>query len=176
MILRYTMIGLDAGEKCVQPLLPIRLNQHTKLFVIFVYENGYIRPSKSVFSLHLWGLRKMWWFRIALISSAMILYLIRKRAEIQSDGFQGFIEVLAIVFGGGNIQSQHRWEKMFFAVAMVASFFLVAIYLADFSMHSTIYDDSQTVNTFDKLSKQNVTFVVNSFLAEETQLITQMLR
>lgn len=162
--------------KTVQLMYPIKSHLHYKLIVVYIYEKGYNRQHKYVTYLQFWERKNTWFLKPTIILGTIILYLIRKRAKLGMGLCNGFLDVLIIFFGGGNIQSQHKWEKMFFSILMVAAFFWVSIYSANFSMHSTISDDFWTVSTFKMLAKQNVTFYLTRSVIKEQSIITQMLQ
>lgn len=113
----------------------------------------------------------------SLFFGAIVLYHLRCLAEFRVVNFMtGFLEVFAVVFGGGNIRCRHHWEKMFFAIALFGSFFLVSIILANFSMHSVLFHEPIQVNTFEKLAKRNVPFYLSKELAAYKSEINGMLR
>lgn len=157
-------------------LLPLNPNQVDQISVIFVYGSDFPRRFILFDTGLFWNGTCFWIFCGVLVVAAIILYQLRRVAGLQCVSFLiGFLEVFVVVFGGGNIRAQHLYEKVFFAIMLVASFFLVSIYLADFSMHSVFYQP-QRVNTFDELAKRNVTFYSASRLAEYESEITGMLR
>lgn len=70
------------------------------------------------------------------------------------------MEMFAVFLAGGNIRARHKWEKMFFAIALIGSFFGISILLAKFSMHSIFSEKFEKIDTFEKLAKQKVTFYI----------------
>lgn len=119
----------------------------------------------------------VWLLIIVLSLNAAALYSIRRQAKLQRVSFVlGLLELFAIVFGGGNIRCRHSWEKRYFAIAMIGSFFLISLYLAYFSMHSMMHSKYQKIDTFEKLAKHNITYYLVSNLAENEVEVTQMLR
>lgn len=163
------------SDRIVYSLYPVKSCLHLNVIVIYIYEKSFNRQSIYVTYLQFWKSKNTLFFKIMLVLGTIIIYLIRKRAKLQGGLLIGFSEIFMVFFGGGNVQSHHKWEKMFFTILMVAAFFWVSIYLSNFSIHSTISDDIQNVNTFQILAKQNVTYYLTESLNKEQSIITQML-
>lgn len=158
-------------------LIPIPTNKFANVHVIFVFGSDFPRRFSSYDMLRLWKGASFWILSITLFFGAIVLYYLRRLAELRVVNFMiGFLEVFAVVFGGGNIRCRHYWEKMFFAIALFGSFFLVSIILANFSMHSVLFHEPIQVNTFEKLAKRNVPFYLSKELAAYKSEIDGMLR
>lgn len=157
-------------------LLSINLNQIDQISMIFVYGSDFTRSIRSLDMISFWKSTSFWIVCAIFVVAAIILYQLRRVADLQCASiFIGLFEVFVVLFGGGNIRAQHRCERVFFAIMLVASFFLVSLYLADFSMHSVLYEP-QRVNTFDELAKRDVPFYVNLILSQHEPKINAMLR
>lgn len=105
------------------------------------------------------------------------MVFIRHRAGIRDDGIiVGCIEIMCVAIGGGPIRANHKWERHFFAILMVTLFFIVSIFMADFSMSSSIRDNLMNITSFKELAKQNVTFYIGSSLQRHKDVIEKMLR
>lgn len=163
--------------KDISKLITIGANQGTKLCVIFVYGNIDIRLRHTISSFRLYEGAGFCVLIVVFFVCAIILYLIRRHAKLRRiDFIAGLLDVHGAVIGGGSIRCQHRWERMFFAVTLIASFFLVSLYLADFSMHSIINLEYQKVDTVEKLSAKNVKFYLDPSLLKHKSFIEYMLR
>lgn len=144
--------------------------------LIFIYGSDLVRESVGFNMLYFWTGRYFFIF-ISLMLGAIILYKLRRSSGLQAvDFIAGFLEVFSMIFNGGNIRYRHQLEKLFFAIGLIASFFLVSMYLAHFSIYSILFRDSSKVDSFVELAKYNVTFGLNSHLAEHKTRITDMLR
>lgn len=154
-------------------LIPIDGTKQSPIRVFFVYGVDFDR-SRTYFNPRRSG--DLWLFSIMLLVSAVILYLVRRIAKIRRVNFMvGLLEMFAVAVGGGNLRYQHRFEKMFFAIALIASFFIVSIYLADFSMQSVL-NEPRKVDTFEKLAEQNVTIYMTSELVSVEMQVNHLLR
>lgn len=164
------------GKKEKRQMLPIISHNSKRIQVMFVYGVDLKRQFNYFDVLSFWKSDNFWILCGVFSVSAIVLYLLRHLARSRTVDFVvGFLEVFAIVFGGGNIQYRHRLEKCFFAIALIASFFLVSIYLAEFSMN-VVLRQPQNIDTFAKLAKQNVPFFLQSTLSEQKADINAMLR
>lgn len=154
---------------------PIAGSEQSQIRVFFVYGADFSR-NRNLFSTSQCMNNVIIWLTIAtLLSSTIILYLLRHFVQVQRlDFVASFLDVFVVVFGGGSIRYRHRLEKIFFAITLIGAFFPVSLYLADFSMHSVL-NEPQKVDTFAKLAKQNVTFRLTSTLATERSNINKML-
>lgn len=142
-------------EKKLQPIKGIAF----RLRVFFVYSADFDRSRNLLKMSHFWESCEFWLVSSMLLVCSTILYHLRRFINIRRpDFFAGFLEMFTIIFGGGIIRYAHRYEKCFFAVAMSASFFLVSIYMAEFSMRSVV--EPKNVDTFGKLAKKkcNISF------------------
>lgn len=174
--LHFTSITSEYGATDVAKRIPIKTTRFSKIRVIFVYGSDFVRASSTFDMFYFWN-GGYFWVLTSLLLIAMCLYSLRRRIGFRRVDFVvAFLEVFSLVFGGGNIQYRHRWEKWFFAVGLTASFFLVTIYLADFSMHSLLNRGSLEIDSFGKLAKRNVTFHLGSNIMKEKAEITEILR
>lgn len=142
-------------------MIPINTNQRERIVILFVYGNDFhlVRKQNHFHSvLKFWRSAENWILCSIILVSVTILYVLRRLSGIRRPDFvMGYLEMICVVTGGGNISYRHRYERRFFTAAMVASFFLTSIYLSDFSMHSVI-QDIYKVDTFAKLSEHNTKF------------------
>lgn len=166
---------LENSNGSTKNKFPTNVRVTFNLKVFFVYSSGFT-THYSVF--HSWSGYDILFMNIPIFIAAIILYVLRRRrAELQNINFwSGFLDMYVVVFGGGNIRVRHRWERMFFAIGLIASFFLISLYLADFSMHSILNENPNKIDTFEKLSKQNVTFYLTTNLIKHEAVIKGMLR
>lgn len=173
--IRFSTSSSQYDKSDRKMLQPISGAQH-RLQVFFVYGADFDRNLNYLKFSHFWESFELWLVTTMLLVCSTILYVLRRFTTMRRlDFFAGFLEVFAVIFGGGNIRCAHRYEKWFFAVALSTSFFLVSIYLADFSMHSVL-NEPKKVDTFAKLAKQNVTFRLTSTLAQRKSQIESILR
>lgn len=157
-------------------LIPIDGKKQSPIRVFFVYGVDFDRSRTYFNPTQFWRSGDFWLFSIMLLVSAVILYVVRRIAKIRKVNFMvGLLEMFAVAVGGGNLRYQHRFEKIFFAIALIASFSFVSIYLADFSMHSVL-NEPRKVDTFEKLAEQNVTFYMTSELVGVEMQVNHLLR
>lgn len=111
------------------------------------------------------------------VLSSILLYGLRRLDGIQRvDFFHGYFEIVSMVVGGGRIRCTHKWEKLFFAIGMIASFFLISIFLARFSLENMLILEPQRIDTFEKLAKQNISYHLNWFSRVHEEDIIELLR
>lgn len=158
-------------------MLPLYPYKPSKIRVVFVYATNAIRQRIYVDFLKFWLSANFSTVTISLLLSAGVLVFIRHRAGIRNDGIiVGYIEIMCVAIGGGSIRANHKWERIFFAILMVTLFFIVSIFMADFSMSSSIPDNLRNITSFEELAQQNVTFYIGSSLQHHKDVIVQMLR
>lgn len=144
------------------------------ILVIFVYATA---DKHNLTTIYSWDMSKFVILNLVLIICAIILYLLRRLADIQRRNFMtGLLEMYCIAFNAGNIQCQHRLERIFFVIALIASFFLVSLYLAEFSLQSVIHESPHRIDTFEKLIQQNVTIYLASNMKRHKKETEEMLR
>lgn len=170
----HFFLGLPQNDKdFTKTLLPFNSQALASVHVLFVYGDDFYRQN-SYFDVFNASISFCLLCMVFLIS-AVILYYLRHLSTIQNVSFMvGFLEVFTVVFVGGRIRFQHRIEKIFFSVALMASFFLVSIFLADFSMHSVL--QRPQVDTFEKLSQQNTSIFLVQSLNESNEHISRIIR
>lgn len=142
--------------KSSQNGVPLCFHQLQQIRVIFVYGMDFERQPIYFGVLHYWINNYQWINFVIIILFVIILYCLRRRASVRMDG--SWLEVIAVVIGGGIIRVHHKLEKVFFGISLISFFFLISIFLADFSMHSIISERFEKIDTFEKLAKRNVTF------------------
>lgn len=156
-------------------MLPIISSRPLRIQVVYVYGTGSGRHYSYFDALHFWKSGSFWILSAVFFVSTTALYFVRRLAGFRVVSFViGFMEVFAIVFGGGNVHYRHRLERWFFAIAMIASFFLVSLYLAEFSMN-IVLREPQKIDTFAKLAKKTVPFFLSSHFAGRKSNIIEML-
>lgn len=144
------------------------------ILVIFVYVAS---DKHNLTTIYSWDVSKFVALNLILIICAIILYFSHRFAGIQRRNFvYGLLKMYHIAFNAGNMQSQHRFERIFFAIALVASFFLVSMYLAEFSLQSVIHDSPHRIDTFEKLTQQNVTIYLAPNMKRHKKETEEMLR
>lgn len=143
--------------------------------VFFVYALGFDHQNSHINLSNYWKDPVLGLFVVIFLVSVILLYILRHLVDLRrANFFNGLLEITATVFGGGQIHTQYHLERAFFAIVMIASFFLVPIYLADFSMHSVLLE-SEKINTFEKLAEQNVPVHVSSVLSSSRLYIADLL-
>lgn len=176
MRIYFSSTGKILDAKNTKRFLPIKSYRNSKLRVIFVYGVDFGRTHKSFIAGHFWESGQFWILCIAFSISSFVLYLLRHQTGFRTKGFlHGIFEIYIIFIGGGSVQIRRGLEKLFFAAMFVAAFFLISIYLADYSMHSVL-NRQQKVDSFAKLAQHNVTFFLIPQLAEKKKSVTNMLR
>lgn len=126
-----------------------------RIYIVFVYGADYSRQLNS-FGV-LWEGVKFWILSATFIVSSIAMHHLRHAAHHQSEHFMS---------GGG-----HSWKKRIYAAALIASFSVVSIHLANF-----LVQVPQKVNTFEKLANRNVTFHMSTLMTDHKANIVQMLR
>lgn len=160
------------GSENILPLYPYQL---TKVRAIFVYGSDFRRqPTHYDYQFFRYG--NYWIMVLFNLSVAVILYVLRRRTNTQSDISINLLDAIAIFYGGGNVHVQHKWEKSFFAIAMIGSFFFVSLMLANFSMHSITCQRFDKIDSFSKLAPRDIQFYISLSLADNKGYIIEMIK
>lgn len=166
----------ELWNKSIQPVTPFSDYITIDMKVIFVYGVDFPRPSKTLIALNFWGSVSSWILFNAFFVGTIILFILIRQTRLQGQSFMYCLfEMYCCVIGNGNVRIQNGLEKLFYSAAFGTAFFFVAIYLADYSMHSLL-DHRVKVDSFEELAKLDVPFLINAFFAEQTNYITNMLR
>lgn len=162
------------SKKFKKKFAPINAYKLVDICVIFVYGVDSPRQFSHFDVFHAWI--NIFLLSAVFVMGAIIVYYVRRFAGVRRIDFMvGFLEVFTVVFVGGNIRYRHHLERLFFAAALIMSFFLVSICLADYSMHSVLREPLK-IDTFEKLAKQNITFYFDTQLKNDKLFFDAILR
>lgn len=109
-------------------------------------------------------------------SIAITLYVIRRKCNLRRQGLISVaIDISIAFFGGGNLRMQHKFERLFFGILLVAAFFLISLFAGAFLDY--IYRiQNQKVDTFNELATtQSPIYLITSLTSYSTQ-IDEMMR
>lgn len=139
--------------------------QTTKIRAIFVYGSDFSR-QQIFYDLGNEWLQHYWIITVFVYAVAIILYILRRRANIDTNFSINFLDAHSIFYGGGNIRALHKLERICFAIAMIGSFFLTSIMLASYSMHTITGQRFEKIDSFSKLNRRDVPFLISLVLEE----------
>ena len=111
-----------------------------------------------------------------VVVTAIILWLFRRKLRLSRDEFQlSLMDTLILIIGGGNLQMNNRFERWFFGILLIGSFFLMAVFGGSLLDCFTNVSESK-VRTFDDLAKINSTIIIDVTLSLHKDDIIEMLR
>ena len=146
-----------------------------EFIAIFVYGTNYQRGG-PVFNAS--GTVQLVGGLIALfvVVTAIILWLLRRKLGLSRGEFQlSLMDSLILIIGGGNLRMEHRFERYFFGVLLVGSFFMMAVFGGNLLDCFINVSDSK-VRTFDDLAKTNSTIIFDGASSLYKNEIIGMLR
>lgn len=159
-------------EESSEKILPLNL-QLTKLRVIFVYGSNLTHYTyRDGTDFYLKG--NFWIFDLMTFFFMITLYFLRRHTNARNEISLCYLESNALFLGGGGVNAQSKLEKLFFAIAMTASFFIVSTAMATFSMHSMVPNKFNKIDSFAQLAQMNTTF--HTTLNENKEHINEMLK
>lgn len=146
-----------------------------ELVVIFVYGQDFTRHMNILLipeSIQLLAGLIMLFICLA----AIVLCIIRRKLELQRNGFvSSFVDTLIPFIGGGNLRIEHKWEKWFFGILIIGAFFITSLFAGDF-LDCVYLILSQKITRFEQLAQINSTAVFNPSLNANLRDIRSMLR
>lgn len=143
------------------------------LVVVFTYGEDYTRYQNILLipdAILIMG----GFIMLYIFVSAIVLYFFRKKFKLQrASVLSAFIDTLIPFIGGGNIQIDHKWEKWFFGILLIGSFFIVSLFAGD--LLDCIYLIlNQKITKFEQLAEIDTSLVVmNPFYKD---VVLEMLR
>lgn len=163
---------MTAHEKTSKQISSLYSHGISRIRIIFIYGSDFNRQPIKNGIFRFWINENNTYVGMIILCSSLILYRLRRNANIENAIFwAGYMEMIVVLVAGGNIRARHKWEKMFFVIAvlnvLIGSFFGISIFLAKFSVHSIFSDKFEKIDTFEKLAKQKVTFFIGSQQTEE---------
>lgn len=136
----------------VYQLYPYKSN---KIAVIFVYGTDYERQ------LNIWIVPPPVQLLIIVIVSfvviiTIILYIIRRKLKLRRDSsVSALIDIIIAIIAGGNLRTSHNIERLFFAIVLIAAFFIISIFTGN--LLDCIYSVwNQKIDTFESLANINI--------------------
>lgn len=113
---------------------------------------------------------------IFMSSAAIILFFIRRNIENRRNEIIGtFIDILVAFIGGGNLRMQHKFERCFFGILLIAAFFVTLLFAGD--ILDLIYRNlNQRISTFQQLASINSPVYIIPALRMYSTRIDEMLR
>lgn len=173
--MHFNSVLRDIPHRKNTKLWPINSYKQQNIRVLFIHAKNFNRDTFPVYET--WHNRNYYFICALFWLSVFILYLLRRRIGLRMKSFlDGYFEIVAICLGGRVIRYHHRYERMFFAILMVAAFFLVALHSSHFSMHVILRQETFKVDSFETLAKHNVSFGLLKTLSYEEEYITNLLR
>lgn len=109
-------------------------------------------------------------------SASCILWFVRRRFRLRRDGILATtIDTIVAFTAGGNLQMKHKYERLFFAVMLIAAFFITSIFTGGILFY-TYRILNQKIVTFDQLSNTHTPIYINQGFGKSNELVHQMLR
>lgn len=110
-------------------------------------------------------------------SLATILWIARRKimSISQSEFSLAQLHILSVIFGGGNVRIQHRFERYFFSILMLASFFTVPLTLGEYLEEAYNFLNQQ-MSTFEELRQFNLSVYSTPPLRNHNNDVQEMLK
>lgn len=178
--------------KKVQPdliqlnLTPFPIVKHTKLktflysyhgqdlAVVFVYGNDFKRQEYRPYLTRL-GTKLFCALNAFGFSAIAALFYLRRKLRLRHNDIVSVVmDVHIISVAGGNLRVHNKYERLFCAILMIASFFNASFWWA--IVYPTFLIHNDQIDTFDKLVKINPPIFIPPTLKENDQDIIQLLR
>ena len=112
-----------------------------------------------------------------IILSACILYVVRRKLKLPRASMTlALMDCLVPFIGGASLRMQHRFERWFFGIQLIAAFFIMSVFGGDL-IGCIIRVFESKVDTFEELAKINFTLIgLSSELRINQENIHRMLR
>lgn len=145
-----------------------------ELKVLFVYGPNYTREMNIFFipmSVRMAAASVL----LFIFMASITLYIIRHRLRMTNIDFFSAVGDCCIPFiGGGNIQIEHRLERLFFAILLFGAFFIMSVFSGDLFECVTSFLNAK-VSTFARLAEINPTIQLMPELYSYEDIIRQSL-
>ncbi|KAJ6643740.1 hypothetical protein Bhyg_08705 [Pseudolycoriella hygida] len=139
---------------------------------IFLYGSDFSRqPTQQGFDI-----RNYWLLFVQIACGGIFLFILRRRDNIPSDFSINFLELHGIIYGGANIRAKHKYERIFFSIALIGSFFIISLILSFYSMRSIVFLRHEKVDSFAKVAQRDVDFYITHALTQHKDSIALMLK
>lgn len=142
----------DDDDHRVYQLYPYKSNE---IAVIFVYGTDFQRQ------LNIWIVPPPVQLLIIVIVSfvvliTIILYIIRRKLKLRRDSsVSALIDIIIAIIAGGNLRTSHNIERLFFAILLIAAFFIISMFTGN--LLDCIYSVwNQKIDTFESLANINI--------------------
>lgn len=131
---------------------PVYTTKSMKMVVYFIYGDDFQR-QKDIFRMPQ-SVRVLYIGMIVfVILASIVLSFIRRKFNLRRGGlFSTCIDTCVAFINGGNLQMQHKWERWFFGILLIASFFLMAICTSDL-LCFVYHIEDQKIDTFEELAQ-----------------------
>lgn len=125
-----------------------------------------MNDSPSVLRLDILKVFQATWIQIVFITCAMImLYFIRRGDLMRRVEFISvYIDVMIAVTAGGNLRYRDKFEKIFFGILLLGSFYINTIGVDNFLFATFLSQTPERIDTFDKLAVHLKTFKSTIFV------------
>lgn len=146
-----------------------------KVVVIFVYgidskrqTNIWMTPGSRHTIIQMIG--------IFICLAAVVLFSIRKTFKLPRDSvISTFIDTMVAFISGGNLRMQHKYERWFFGILLIAAFFIMSLFTGDL-LDCVILVLNQKFTKLQQLAELSSPIYVNSALAANVHLIREVLK
>lgn len=162
-------------------IISLQSDKKVNLKVIIVHGSEFKRRSFGFISLSefmssTFARILSFWF----ISTSFVLFIIRRLTTIGRryflyDFIVALIDMTIAYVGGGHLRYNHRWEKVFFMLMIFGMFFMQSLGLCGVLFQSFLFVDHNGIDTFEKLSKLNITIYSPHLLEGKSKIIHQMI-
>lgn len=137
-------------------MAPYYIHYQVKLVVFFLYGEDFHRQSVLSNIINFFISSSFIPIYVLFLFLTIVLHCVRRLVNVPRSFFTTWMDVCSVSIGGGQLQYRHKWERVFFAIAMIGSFFLISVIMAKFEMKAVISMNDDKIDTFEKLSKKNV--------------------
>lgn len=109
------------------------------------------------------------------LTVTIVLWIGRMKLIKQNDFLLAALDISILIFGGGNLRIQHRFEKWFFGILMLLVIFALPVYTSVY-LDEAYYMLNQRLSTFEELGQFNLSVYSSSPLRNHNNDIQEMLR
>lgn len=120
------------------------------------------------------------WIQILFITCAMIMLYFIRRGDLMRpvDLISVYIDVMIAMIGGGVLRYRDKFEKIFFGLLLLGSFYINTIGVENFLFATFLTQTPERIDTFDKLAVHLKTFNSSIYVSnlERNHSIIQNIR
>lgn len=149
---RFASNRNSTKESMVTPLYSSSIS---KVVLIIIRDTATLSTTAR---LEISEIFKRAWIHIVFMTFAVImLFFLRLGNLMLENNFtMAYVDVMAVVTGGGTIRYRDKLEKIFFGFLLLGSFYVNAICIENLLFAEFLIKAPERIDTFEKLAKCNI--------------------